>query len=62
MSLFKIGHYTDLKGGTGCTVILCPEDTTASGYARGVSPGTREFALLSPFRKVEQINALFLTG
>jgi L-aminopeptidase/D-esterase-like protein len=62
MNSFKIGHYTDLKRGTGCTVILCPEDTTASGYARGVSPGTREFALLSPFRKVEQINALFLTG
>jgi L-aminopeptidase/D-esterase-like protein len=62
VSSFKIGHYTDLNRGTGCTVILCPEDTRASGYARGVSPGTREFALLSPFRKVEQINALFLTG
>ena len=62
MDSFKIGHFTDLKRGTGCTVILCPEETRASAYARGVSPGTREFALLSPFRKVEQINALFLTG
>ncbi len=28
----------------------------------GSSPGTREFALLSPFRKVEEVNAIFLTG
>ncbi len=59
---FKIGHYTDIQRGTGCTVILCPDETRASACARGVSPGTREFALLSPFRKVEYINALLLTG
>jgi L-aminopeptidase/D-esterase-like protein len=62
MSLFKIGHYTDLKGGTGCTVIICPDGTKGSGYARGISPGTREYALLSPFRKMEEIHALLLTG
>ncbi|OGB65702.1 MAG: hypothetical protein A2Y94_04920 [Caldithrix sp. RBG_13_44_9] len=62
MGKFKIGHFTDLTKGTGCTVILCPEGTKASGCARGVSPGTREFALLSPFRKVEEIHAVFLTG
>lgn len=62
MESFKVGHYSDIKGGTGCTVILCPSGTKASAYARGVSPGTREFALLSPFRKVEYINAVFLSG
>jgi L-aminopeptidase/D-esterase-like protein len=62
MEKFKIGHFTDLARGTGCTVILCPEGTRASGCARGVSPGTREFALLSPFRKVEEVHAVFLTG
>jgi L-aminopeptidase/D-esterase-like protein len=62
MSLFKIGHYTDLKGGTGCTVILCPDGTKGSAHARGISPGTREYALLSPFRKIEEIHALLLTG
>jgi L-aminopeptidase/D-esterase-like protein len=62
MKSFRIGHYTDLKKGTGCTVIICPDGTKASAHARGVSPGTREFALLSPFRKVEEIHALFLTG
>ena len=63
MSLdFKVGHFTDLDRGTGCTVILCPENTRASAFARGISPGTREFALLSPFRKIQEIHALLLTG
>jgi L-aminopeptidase/D-esterase-like protein len=62
MKSFKIGHYTDLENGTGCSVILCPDGVTASAYARGVSPGTREFALLSPFRKVNEIHGLLFTG
>jgi L-aminopeptidase/D-esterase-like protein len=62
MKNFKIGHYTNLDKGTGCTVILCPDGTRASAYARGVSPGTREYALLSPNRKMESVNAVLLTG
>ncbi len=62
MNNFRVGHYSDLQRGTGCTVIICPEGTKASAYARGVSPGTREYALLSPFRKVEEIHGLLLTG
>ena len=59
---FKIGHYTDKKNITGCTVILCPEDTTASCHIFGSAPGSRETALLAPQRKVNGIQALFLTG
>jgi L-aminopeptidase/D-esterase-like protein len=59
---FKIGHYTDLKNVTGCTVILCPPKTMASCYICGSSPGSREIALLAPERKIESIHALFLTG
>ncbi len=62
MNPFKIGHFTNLDKGTGCTVILCPERTRASAYARGAAPGTREYALLSPHRKMEEIHALLLTG
>jgi len=62
MQKFKIGHYTNREQGSGCTVILCPEKTMGSAYARGISPGTREYALLSPYRKMEEIHALFLTG
>ena len=59
---FKIGHYTDEKNITGCTVILCPEDTTASCHIFGSAPGSRETALLAPQRKVNGIQALLLTG
>jgi L-aminopeptidase/D-esterase-like protein len=59
---FKIGHYTDEKNATGCTVILCPDANTASCFISGSSPGSRELALLSPKRKMQSINALLLTG
>jgi len=59
---FKIGHFTDLKRATGCTVIVPPEKNMTSAAARGASPGSREYALLSPKRKISQISALVLTG
>ncbi len=62
LSYFRIGHYTDQKRATGCTVILPPDDTVASACVRGASPGTRELVLLSPERKISQITALLLTG
>lgn len=62
MTSFKIGHFTNLDSGTGCTAILCPDGNKASAHARGISPGTREYALLSPYRKMEGIHALLLTG
>lgn len=58
----KIGHFTDLTHGTGCTVILPPEGNIASGCAFGAAPGTREIILLQPDKKVQQIHALVLTG
>jgi len=62
LDLFKIGHFTDIENGTGCTVIIPPEENVTSASAKGASPGTREFALLSPKRKIGKINALVLTG
>lgn len=62
LNSFKIGHYTDKENGTGCTVILSPEKNTCSAYAFGASPGTREYALLQPDKKLESISALLLTG
>lgn len=59
---FKIGHYTDEKNITGCTVILCPPGTVASCYISGSAPGSRELALLDPVRKIISIHALLLTG
>ena len=59
---FKIGHFTNLQGGTGCTVILPPNGNVASACVRGASPGTRELALLAPDKKISHIDALILTG
>ncbi|MGH9111562.1 MAG: P1 family peptidase [Acidimicrobiales bacterium] len=58
----RVGHWTDVAAATGCTVVLFPEGTVASGEVRGGAPATREFALLDPARTVARIDALVLTG
>ena len=56
------GHWTDERAQTGCTAILFPEGTRASGEVRGGAPATREFELLAPERTVDRIDALMLCG
>ncbi len=58
----RAGHWTDDVARTGCTVVLFPSDTVASGEVRGGAPGTREFDLLSPDRLVNRIHAVVLAG
>ena len=58
----EIGHWTDQAARTGCTVIVLPEGTVASGEVRGGAPATRDFALLAPERMVECVDAVVLTG
>jgi L-aminopeptidase/D-esterase-like protein len=58
----RVGHWTDLVGRTGCTVVLCPPGTVGSGEVRGGAPGTRETDLLKPGRLVQEVNAVLLTG
>ena len=58
----RVGHWTDRAAATGCTVVLFPDGTVASGEVRGGAPATREFALLDPTRTVSRIDALVLTG
>ncbi len=62
LDTFKIGHYTDRENITGCTVIVPPAGNITSAVARGASPGTREYALLQPDKKITSIHALVLTG
>ncbi|MBO0714936.1 MAG: P1 family peptidase, partial [Acidimicrobiales bacterium] len=57
-----VGHWTDPVGRTGCTVVLLPEGTVASGEVRGGAPGTREWDLLHPGRLVSQVDAVVLCG
>jgi L-aminopeptidase/D-esterase-like protein len=58
----RVGHWTDPAAATGCTVVLFPEGTVASGEVRGGAPATRETDLLDPTRLVSRIDALLLTG
>ena len=58
----RVGHWTDERAMTGCTVVLFPDSTVASGEVRGGAPATREFALLEPTRMVQRIDAVVLTG
>ena len=58
----EIGHWTDPDARTGCTCVVLPEGTIASGEVRGGAPATREFALLAPERLVQHVDAVLLTG
>jgi L-aminopeptidase/D-esterase-like protein len=58
----RVGHWTSEAAQTGCTVVLVPEGTVASGEVRGGAPAAREFALLDPSRTVQRIDAVVLTG
>ena len=58
----RVGHFTDTEARTGCTVVLLPEGTVASGEVRGGAPATREFELLRPEHLVQRLDAVVLTG
>jgi L-aminopeptidase/D-esterase-like protein len=58
----RVGHHTDREGITGCTVVLCPPNTTGSVDVRGGAPGTRETDALRPGTAVGEVHAVVLTG
>src|SRR5437879_10944929 len=58
----RVGHWTDERAATGCTVVLFPAGTVASGEVRGGAPATREWDLLEPERRVAHIDAVVLSG
>lgn len=58
-----VGHATDSRVGTGCTVILAPEDGMRGAvFVRGRATGTRELDVLSPRHLAAKVNAILLTG
>ena len=59
---FRVGHWTDPGGRTGCTVVLPPRGNVASCDIRGSSPSSRELTLLDPDRRLTEIHAILLTG
>ena len=58
----KVGHFTDSRRPTGCTVLLCEAGVVAGVDVRGAAPGTRETDLLHPLATIEVVHAVLLTG
>ena len=58
----RVGHFTDTRRPTGCTVVLLPNGTVGGVDVRGAAPGTRETELLSPLNSVTQVHAVLLAG
>lgn len=59
----RVGHWTDSKARTGCTVVLLPaEGAVVSADVRGAAPGTRETDLLRPEATVPRAHAIVLSG
>jgi L-aminopeptidase/D-esterase-like protein len=58
----KVGHFTESRRPTGCTVLIFEKGATAGVDVRGSAPGTRETDLLSPTNTVQQVQAILLSG
>jgi L-aminopeptidase/D-esterase-like protein len=59
---FRIGHWTDGDGSTGCTVVLAPPGSRGGVDVRGGGTGTRELEGLGSLANAEGPSAVLLTG
>ncbi len=58
----EVGHFTDTRRPTGCTVVMTRGGAVAGVDVRGAAPGTRETDLLSPVNLVDTVHAIMLAG
>lgn len=58
----RVGHASDFKALTGCTVVLCEEGATAAADIRGTATGTRQVDALNFLHLVDKIHAILLAG
>ena len=58
----EVGHFTDPRRPTGCSVVLARDGAVASVDVRGAAPGTRETELLHPSNLVQRVHAVTLAG
>jgi L-aminopeptidase/D-esterase-like protein len=59
---FRIGHASDFRGLTGCTVVLCEAGAVCGVDIGGSASGTRDITVCEPEHLVERVHAVFLTG
>ena len=58
----RIGHASDFRGLTGCTVILCEGGGVCGVDIRGSAHGTRELDACLPGHLAERVHGILLTG
>ena len=58
----EVGHFTDTRRPTGCTVVMAREGAVGGVDVRGAAPGTRETDLLAPTNLVERVHGILLAG
>lgn len=58
----EVGHYTDTRRPTGCSVVIARDGAVAGVDVRGAAPGTRETDLLEPTHLIEKVHAVMLAG
>jgi L-aminopeptidase/D-esterase-like protein len=57
-----VGHASDVKALTGCTVLLCEEGATGAVDVRGTATGTRQMDALNLLHLVDRIHGILLAG
>ena len=58
----EVGHFTDTRRPTGCSVVLAQGGAVGGVDVRGAAPGTRETELLDPCNTVNTVHAVLLSG
>lgn len=58
----QVGHFSDSRRPTGCTVILVRDGAVGGVDVRGAAPGTRETDLLAPGNLVTHVHGVMLAG
>jgi L-aminopeptidase/D-esterase-like protein len=58
----EVGHFTDTRRPTGCTVVLARAGAVGGVDVRGAAPGTRETDLLAPSNVVDRVHGVLLSG
>src|SRR3954462_1401698 len=58
----EVGHFTDTRRPTGCSVVIAREGAVGGVDVRGAAPGTRETDLLAPTNFVERVHGVLLAG
>ena len=58
----KVGHWSDRRRGTGCTVVLAEAGATPGYHCAGGAPEGIATDLLRPENRVQEVHAVLLTG